>query len=139
MGMHIDDFIHAYTRNPDSRTCIYTLTYSYAGTLVPSDAYVHTRAYTRAQRPSVALCLRPEISLACLANHGLDNNTVIDRTNPASSSTSFSSSTSSSSSSSATTTASSNLPPPRNVPPLERIERERDEGRKRSQPFSAPF
>lgn len=24
--------------------------------------------------------LRPEISLACLANHGLDNNTVIDRT-----------------------------------------------------------
>lgn len=42
---------------------------------------MYMRAYTRAQRPSVALCLRPEISLACLANHGLDNNTVIDRTN----------------------------------------------------------
>jgi len=81
MCMHIDDFMH--TRTHEIQIRAYTSTYSYApGTLVPSDAYVHTRAYTRAQRPSVALCLRPEISLACLANHGLDNNTVIDRTNP---------------------------------------------------------
>jgi len=70
-----------YTRNSDLRTRVHTYVLIRRYTLVLSDAYVHMRAYTRAQRPSVALCLRPEISLACLANHGLDNNTVIDRTN----------------------------------------------------------
>ena len=84
--VHVDNFIHVYIRKSrlaNAHTHLRTHTMTVRSVrLVPNDAYVHTRAYTRAQRPSVALCLRPEISLACLANHGLDNNTVIDRTNP---------------------------------------------------------
>lgn len=78
--MYIRTYL-TYTRNSDLRTRVHTYVLIRRCTLVLCDAYVHMRAYTRAQRPSVALCLRPEISLACLANHGLDNNTVIDRTN----------------------------------------------------------